>query len=40
MEVMTVYGRRREFLILQVAVNDVDLLETGNQHENSWATYP
>ena len=34
------YGRRREFLISQGEVDDVDLRETGSQYENSWTTYP
>jgi hypothetical protein len=35
MVVMTRYGRRKEFLILQGVVNDEDLQETGSQHENN-----
>jgi len=32
---MTGYGRRKEFLILQAEVDDVDPPETGSQHEIS-----
>jgi hypothetical protein len=35
MEVMTGYGRRREFPILRGEVDDVNLRETGSQHETS-----
>jgi hypothetical protein len=34
------YGRRRGFPILRGEVDDVNLQETGDQHETRWATYP
>jgi hypothetical protein len=37
---MTEYGHRRESLISRGEVDDVNLLETGSQHANSWVTYP